>query len=158
MRIFDKLFGKRKPDSNNETPNQELRLEYNVMKNINLAKCEKHEKLELYKLVGNGIYQDLTDEDDAKYRMAISYELENDESNNQYPLEDILDRYLMHVSDFLENENVKGISRYKLELGGYLERMKEAQEIFGKKIYNQDFKDDDGKIRVKLIIESSQRK
>ena len=108
MGIFDRLFGKSKPDLTNQTSKPQLRLEYNVMKNINLEKCQKYENAELYMLIEHGIYQDLTDEDDAKYRMTISYELENDDSNNQYPLEDILDKYLMHVSDFLENENKNG--------------------------------------------------
>ena len=127
-----KLFGKNKPKSDKESSDQALRLEYNVMKNITLEKCEKYEDTEHYTLIENGIYQDLTDDDEAKYRMTLSYELENDERNNQYPLEDILDKYFMHVSDFLENENEKGTNRYKFELGGYLDRMKEAQEIFGK--------------------------
>ena len=152
MGLFDKLFGKNKPESNDESAKQELRLEYNVMKNITLEKCEKYENSEHYKLIGNGIYQDLKDDDDAKFRMTISYELENDNSNNQYPLEDILDKYLLHVSDFLENENKKDTNKFKLELGGYLDKMKDAQEIIGKKVYNQDFRDD-GQVRVKLVIE-----
>lgn len=153
MGLFDKLFGKNKPESDDESSKRELSLEYNVMKNITLEKCEKYDNPEHYSLIENGIYQDLMDDDDAKYRMTISYELENDDSNNQYPLEDILDKYLMYVSDFLENENEEGTTRHKLELGGYLDGMKEAQEIFGKKIYNQDFKGDDGQVRVKLVIE-----
>ena len=153
MGLFDKLFWKDKSESNKETPKQELRFEYNVMKNVTLETCNKYEDTSLYKLVENGIYEDLKDEDEARFRMTIKYELENDDSNNQYPLEDILDKYLMHVSDFLENENEKGTKRFKLELGGYLNNMKEAQNIIGKKIYNQDFKDDDGQVRVNLIIE-----
>ena len=151
MGLFDKLFGKNKAGSNDQSVKQELRLEYDVMKNIALEKCEKYENPEHYKLIENGIYQDLKDDDDAKFRMTISYELEDVDSDNQYPLEDILDKYLMHVSDFYENE--QPTNRFKIELGGYLDRMNEAQEILGKKVYNQDFIDDDGQVRVKLIIE-----
>lgn len=153
MGIFEKLFGNKKNEERNEPIKQELRLEYNVMKNITLEKISKHENIENYKLIENGIYEDLNDEDDEKFRMTISYELVNDESNNQFPLEDILDKYLMHVSDHMANENEKNSNKFKLELGGYFDNMKEAQEIIGKKVYNQDFIDDDGKIRVKLVID-----
>lgn len=152
MGIFDKLFGKNKSDIKKESTESELRLKYNVMKNIKLEKSEKYENAELFKLIENGIYLDLNEEEDIKYRMTISYELENDDSNNQYPLEDILDKYLMFVSDFLENENEYGSGRYKLELGGNLDKMEEAHVIFGKKIYHQDFLDDDGQVRVQLVI------
>ncbi|GGG09622.1 hypothetical protein GCM10011344_07780 [Dokdonia pacifica] len=149
MGIFDNLFGGNKKKS--EQPKPELRLEYNIMNNITLETCDKYSNQENYKLIENGIYKDLKDEDDANYRMTISYELDSD--NSQYPLEDILDKFYLHVSDFLESENDSDSNKVKQELGGTLDGIKNAQEIIGKKIYNQDFLDEDGQIRVNLKIE-----
>ena len=153
MGIFGNLFGQTGKKSSNSTDKQETQLEYNVMKNITLEKCQKYENSEQFKLIENGIYQDLSDADDAKYRMTISYELESDDSNNQYPLEDVLDKYYLHVSDFLESENKEESNKFKLELGGELEDIKKSLEIIGKKIFNRDYKDENGQVRVDLIIE-----
>lgn len=151
MGIFDKLFGSNKKDK--PSSNLEIRLEYNVMKNITLEKCQKYQNPEQFELIENGIYKDLNDDDDAKYRITISYELESDDSNNQYPLEDVLDKYYLHVSDFLESENYKESNKFKLELGGELEDVKKGLEIIGKKIFNRDFRDENGQVRVNLVIE-----
>ena len=91
MGLFSKLFGQTEKNSSDSKVEKELKLEFKVMKNITLEKCEKYENTGLYELVENGIYRDLKDEDDAKYRMTISYELESNETNGQYPLEDIFD-------------------------------------------------------------------
>ncbi len=130
-----------------------LKSKYNMMKNIKLEKSKKYDNSKNYQLVENGIYKDLNDKDDTPYRMMISYELESDNTNNQYPLEDILDKYLMYVSDFMESENIPKSSKFKIELGGYLEDMKKAKIIIGKKVYNRDIIDKDGKVRVELVIE-----
>ncbi len=121
------------------------------MSNITLETCEKYSNQQNYELIENSIYKDLKDEDDGNCRMTISYELDSD--NSQYPLEDILDKFYLYVSDFLESENNSNSNKIKIELGGTLEDIKKAQEIIGKKIYNQDFLDEDEQIRVNLKIE-----
>ena len=148
MGIFNKLFGSSKEE---EQSKPELRLEYNIMSNITLETCNKYSNQENYELIENGIYKDLKDEDDANCRMTISYELDSDDS--QYPLEDVLDKYYLHVSDFLESENDSNSNKVKQELGGTLDDIKNAQEIIGKKIYNQDFLDENGQVRVNLKFE-----
>ncbi len=154
MGLLSKLFGQMEKKNSDSSVEQELRLEYNVMKNISLEKYQKYENSEQFKLIENGIYQDLKDSDDTKYRMTISYDLEpENDTNNQYPLEDILDKYYLHVSDFLESENDSDPNNFKLELAGELGDLKNSQNIIGKKVYNKEFKSDDGQIRVKLIIE-----
>lgn len=153
MGIFDKLLGSKKQKTSDSSVKRELRMEYNVMKNISLEESAKYKNSEKYEFVENGIYKDLNDEDDAKYRMTISYELESDESINQYPLEDVLDKYLLHVSDFYESENSAESNKYKLELGGELDYIRKGQEIIGKKVFNRDFIGTDKQIRVNLIIE-----
>ncbi|WP_282043341.1 hypothetical protein [Winogradskyella flava] len=151
--LISNLFGQSVKKDSSSSTNKELRLEYSVMKNITLVKLKKYENQKRYKQVEDGIYMDLNDEDKAKYRMTLSYELENDETNNQYPLEDILDKYLMHVSDFLESRNKPNSNTYIFEFGGYLDKMIEAKEIIGKKVFNRDYRDEDGQIRVELVIE-----
>ena len=153
MGLFGNLFGQSEKKDSSSSANQEMRLEYNVMKNITLVKLKKYENQKRYKQVEDGIYMDLHDEHEAKYRMTLSYELEFDETNNQYPLEDILEKYLMHVSDFLESKNKPDSDKYIFEFGGYLDEMIEAKEIIGKKVFNRDFKAEDGEIRVQLVIE-----
>ena len=125
------------------------------MQYIQIGKCIKYENEERYRNIENGIYLDLKDHENTRYRMTISYELvnESERNNNQYPLEDILDKYLIYVSDFLEGENEKESNKFKYELGGELNDLKEAQEIIGKKVFNREFKDEEGRRRVKLMIE-----
>ncbi|WP_350287293.1 hypothetical protein [uncultured Croceitalea sp.] len=147
------MFAQSKKQDAQSSDTQELRLEFNVMKNISFAKNVKYDDHSKYRFIENGIYEDLNDDSGQKYRMTVSYELEFDETNNQYPLEDILDRYLMHVSDFLKSENGPSSNRYVLELAGYLDKMKEAKEIIGKRVFNREIKSKDGKIRVGLVIE-----
>ncbi|WP_051575583.1 hypothetical protein [Aquimarina atlantica] len=153
MGLFSNLFGQSGKKDSSSSANQELRMEYSVMKNIILVKLKKYENQKRYKQVEDGIYLDLNDEHEAKYRMTLSYELQSDETNNQYPLEDILDKYLMHVSDFLESKNKPNSNKFIFEFGGYLDKMIEAKEIIGKKVFNRDFRAEDGQIRVELVIE-----
>ncbi len=152
MGIFDKLFGNKKKSVSDSSLSQELRLEYNVMNNISLEKSNKYENSELYRFVETGIYQDLKDEDESSFRITLSYELESDDSNNQYPLDDVLNKYFLHVSDFYESENNPDSNKYKLELAGDLEDVKNLKEIIGKRIFNRDFLKN-GQVRVDLIIE-----
>ncbi|WP_452228640.1 MULTISPECIES: hypothetical protein [unclassified Lacinutrix] len=146
-------MGQTEKKNSEASNNQELQLEFNVMQNIALKKNKKYENEKQYELVENGIYRDLNSKEDAIYLMTISYQLELDETNNQYPLEDILDKYLIHVSDSMESENKPNTNTYTLELGGYLAELKKAKEIIGKKVFNREYKGRDGKIRVILVIE-----
>lgn len=153
MGFFSNLLGQSKSNDSHSSSPPELRLEYNVMKNISLVKLKKYENSKRYKLVEEGIYLDLKDKHEARYRMTLSYELESDQSNNQYPLEDILDKYLMHVSDFLESKNKPNTNKYIFEFGGYLDKMMKAKEIIEKKVFNRDFMGTDGKVYTDLVIE-----
>ena len=139
MGIFDKLFGIKKKSVSDSSLSQELRLEYNVMNNISLEKSNKYENSELYRFVETGIYQDLKDEDESSFRITLSYELESDYSNNQYPLDDVLNKYFLHVSDFYESENNPDSNKYKLELAGDLEDVKKLKRNNRKKNIQQRF-------------------
>lgn len=147
MGILKKLFKKTsKSDSEND-----LRTEFNLMSNISIFKCFKHENSINYEFIEEGVYKDLNDDDPAKFRIAISYELETNE-DKQYPLEDILNKYFLHVEDFLEDDNDSESNLFKLELGGELENVIEAKEIIGKRVFNRE-KIEAGKILIELVVE-----
>ncbi|WP_297333314.1 hypothetical protein [Flavobacterium sp.] len=120
------------------------------MRNIILLDLEKHKNQSQYKLVEKGIYQDLTDEDETNYRVAFSFELEDNE-DSQYPLEDILDKYCLYVSDFPDSEDNSG-NILKIEFGGEYRDIKKVTEIVGKHVYNKEY-EEGGETYVKLIIE-----
>ena len=62
--------------------------------------------------------------------MTISYDLEpENDTNNQYPLDDILDEFYLYVSNFLESENNSKTTKHKLELAGELESLKKIQHL-----------------------------
>lgn len=68
---------------------------------------------------------------------------------SQYPLEDILDKFCCHVSDFYEELNTEESQICYLEFAGMdLEDIKELRSIIGKHVYNKP----NGQY-VKLVIE-----
>lgn len=127
-----------------------LKLEYNVMNNITLENPGKYGNKKRYKFIENGIYLDLKEKDVFKYRMTISYTQGTGKINYQYPLEDILDKYLLYVSH--EFRTIK--NKFTIELGGDLDDIIKAKnEIIGKKVFNRDYLGEDKKIYTELVIE-----
>lgn len=119
------------------------------MKNINLIQPAKYAGNQGYQQVEEGIYRDLNDGDDTCYRVALTMELEDGE-DTQYPLEDLLDEYLLYVADFLPSQSPKVLN---LEFGGELENVRQAFALKGKRFYNAELKGEDGQTYVKLVIE-----
>lgn len=113
-----------------------------------------------YKCVEEGIYK--TDHaNGTMYVTSLSFvqEPEYDEGENasmisQYPLEDILDKYLCHVSDFYENLNVATSQECFIEFASFdLKSIEQLREIIGKHVYNKACTEEDGREYIKLIIE-----
>lgn len=122
------------------------------MQQIELKSSQKYEDNKLYKFIENNIFEELSDEEEERYRMTISYVLEpENDTDNQYPLEDILTQFNLYVSDFFETETGSNPNQFTLELDGALNDLKNCQQIIGKTVYNQEFKDEKGEIRVKLV-------
>lgn len=120
------------------------------MKNIRLETLEKYQGNANFQWIEGNIYKDLQED---HYVFALSYELEETE-DSQYPLEDILDKYFLHVSDFIDEDSFYSSVEVTLELGGDLDNVKEAiASIIGKRAYNQEFEDEKGEVRVRLVIE-----
>lgn len=116
-------------------------------KTHHIKRLSWHNLAASYEPVAEGIYQDLHDAEDTCYRMSISYQLESDD--DVYPLEDILDQFLLHVIDFYAN--VPQRTTHQRELAGALEDLIACREIVGKTAYNQDFSDQ-GVVRTRLVI------
>ena len=120
------------------------------MKNFRIIEVEKLKDSSSYQLIEEGIYNDLKDDGGfSTHRIAMSMELEDGE-NSQYPLEDILDKYYVHVEEFLQSQ-IENESRFIF--GGELDDVQNFKSITGKKAFNENFIDEEGQTRVKLIIE-----
>lgn len=119
------------------------------MKNIRLLKLDEYSDSSNYEKIEDGIYRDIKDNENTNFRIALLFELEDGDSE-QYPLEDILDKYYLYVSKFIDFENHQIL---KVELAGELTDIREVKSIIGKKIYNKAITENDGKTYINLIIE-----
>lgn len=119
------------------------------MKNIQQINLDKY-KDSKYELIENDIYKNVSED---LYVFAINYELEEEE-DSQYPLEDILDKFYLHVSDFIDEDAYDNSNIVNLELAGALKNVQDAvQSIIGKRVYNSEYTGEDGRTYVKLVIE-----
>ncbi|MDR0514284.1 MAG: hypothetical protein LBG81_03870 [Coriobacteriaceae bacterium] len=124
------------------------------MKDIKALYLEKYNDKDRFSEAGEGVFRDLQDTRDTCYRIALSYELEEGDSG-QYPLEDVLDKYYLYVSDFLgtDIDSLKPGDTVTLELGGEEDDVRKATALAGKRVYNTYYTKEDGKEYAKLVIE-----
>lgn len=109
-----------------------------------------------YRLVEEGIYQAPSDDGEELYVTSLSFvqepELEEGTSAadiSQYPLEDLLDRFYCHVSDFYEALNTADSQVCFLEFGADApEDIRGLRGVIGKHVFNREEGD-----YIKLIIE-----
>ena len=107
------------------------------MKDIRTLVLEKYNDPEKYEHIGNNIYKNLFD---GNYNIAFTCQLEYGEST-QYPLEDILDKYYVNCTGYIEEkfENNKHILNFELE-GSLLDNLENSEniqkisEIFAKRV------------------------
>jgi hypothetical protein len=118
------------------------------MKNIQILQLRGCAAKNGLQLVEPGIYRDTADGEDTNFRIAFSFDLEDGESS-QYPLEDILDKYYLYVSDVLSEAG----TRMEIELGGTLIDVRKAIGLAGKRAYNAEYVDEKGKTFIKLVVE-----
>jgi hypothetical protein len=100
------------------------------MQIIKYLTLEKHNDSAKYELVEDGIYKDLSDSEDTNHRIALSFSLEEGE-DSQYPIEDVLDKYYLYVSEFLSSDSGNILN---VELAGKLNDIREASSIIGKRV------------------------
>ena len=125
------------------------------MKEINNYDASKYDT-EAYKKLEEGIYVTMDEDDEELYVTSLSFvqepelgEGENAADISQYPLEDILDKFYCHISDFYEELNSEDSQVCYQEFGSPdLQDVQNLRSIIGKHVYNRE----EGEI-VKLIIE-----
>ena len=126
------------------------------MKNIRIFSNEKYNNQQ-YKKVKDGIYKYKAEDGQKYFCTAISFEQEpeyeegeNSAIISQYPLEDILDKFNVYVSDFFKELNNGESNICYYEFSGakkkYVVNLKKS--IVGKHVYNKETEDS-----VELIIE-----
>lgn len=124
------------------------------MKQIENYPAQKYES-DKYSFVEDGIYK-LEDDGEILYVTSLSFvqEPELEEGSHageisQYPLEDILDEFLCHISDFYEDLNTEQTQVCVQEFAAPdLEDIRRLRTIIGKHVYNKQVED-----YIKLIIE-----
>ena len=125
------------------------------MKQIDNYTAEKYTNGE-YQEVEANIYKIVDEDDDDLFVTSLSFiqepELKEGSSAadiSDYPLEDILDKFYCHVSDFYGELNTEDSQTCYLEFGSpEFEDVVNLRSIIGKHVYNQE----EGE-RVTLIIE-----
>lgn len=130
------------------------------MKNIHFVQQEKYNDTTKYRQVSDFIYESLHDAEDGlvsngDFVTCLSFTLEeelNELEERQYPLEDILNKYLAHVSDYFLDDEDSIEMILELCTADSLEKMQELVKIIGKRVYNKDV-EENGNTYEELIIE-----
>jgi len=119
------------------------------MKNIRAVILEKYKDDNQFEKLTDYIYKE---RGKSSYRITLRCELEPNE-DSQYPLDDVLDKYLLNVTDHIKEfqKKEKKILEFELESCHSLDEIKAVSEIVGKRVYNAD---DGGSVR--LVIEEEQ--
>ena len=112
----------------------------NDMKNIMNYRASKYVP-PLYDEVSSGVFKcahgfvtSLSFEQEPEYQEGASAE-----EISQYPLEDILDRFCVYVSDFYRELNVEGSPVCYLEFcANSAESIQQLRGIIGKHVYNKE--------------------
>jgi len=124
------------------------------MKNISAFKASKYSTNE-YELLEDDIYRC---GDVCVITLQFQQEPEMDEGTSsadisQYPLEDILDRFNVHISDFYDSENKCAKVKCCLEFASRkIENIRKLKSIIGKRVYNKVVTKN-GDDFVELVIE-----
>ena len=124
------------------------------MKNI-VSYIDVKYSSEAYTEIEKGIYKC---GDNTVTSLCFEQEPELDEGKDstdisQYPLEDILDKYNVFVSDFYKEKNAQATQKCYLEFCGKREEsIRGLRSIIGKHVYCKTIKDD-GSEYIELAIE-----
>lgn len=130
------------------------------MKNITIVGREEYQDITKFEKITDYIYKALFNTTDGLikegyYVTTISFTLEEelDElEDRQYPLEDLLDKYLAHVSEIVQDDEDSPIMILELSTNVWLDQMEELITINGKRIYNKEVQKE-GRTIIDLIIE-----
>ncbi len=116
------------------------------MKIIKALELDKYSDVERYTQQEEFIYKDATGgvagemgiAEGPAYCITLYTELENEE-DTQYPLEDILDKYLVNCTEVMEEKEEEGKRIYIFEVEGQdIERIKQIADLIGRRVYNYE--------------------
>ena len=124
------------------------------MRNIRVYSAAKYNSSP-YQEVSPGIYKH-----DKNYVTSLCFEQEPELGEgksaadiSQYPMEDILERFYVHISDFYPKLNTKKSTTCYIEFAGTkIDHIKSLLTIIGKRVYNKDIYKNGEEYTV-LIIE-----
>ncbi len=124
------------------------------MKNIELFLSDKYEDSS-YKQITEGIF-----EKKGAFFTSFSFDQEpeyeegsSSDNISQYPLEDLLDKYNVYVSDFYEELNDGSTNTCYLEFcASDIDDIEKIHEILGKHVFNKEI-EENGELVVDLVIE-----
>jgi len=125
------------------------------MKNIQNYAAPKYNNATKYTSIADGVY-----ECNGKFFTSLSFEQEPELGEgaspadiSQYPLEDVLEHFLVFISDFYEDKNEASEERCFLEFASRrLIDVRNLRTLIGRRAYNQRVTND-GKFYNELIIE-----
>ena len=125
------------------------------MKDIQNYHASKYDT-EAYKMLEEGIFETMDEDDEMLYVTSLSFVQEPEKGEgqhggdiSQYPIEDVLDKFYCHVSDFYDDLNNENSQVCYYEFGSPdLQDVQRLRSIIGKHVYNVE----EGE-SVKLIIE-----
>ncbi len=124
------------------------------MKQIENYNANKYNS-DMYSEIESGVYE-AKEDGKSFYVTSLSFvqEPEFNEGANanyitQYPLEDVLDKFYCHISDFFEELNTVGSQKCYQEFASPdLEDIRNLRSLIGKHVYNKEIEG-----YIKLIIE-----
>lgn len=148
------------------------------MKNISVYNAKKYDNSDKYTFVEENIYLFKNSYDSIEdgmyvygnmktsaiqpdyYVTSLSFEQEpllgegeSPQSISQYPLEDILDKFFLHISDFYHGINDDSDTLCYLEFASdSIDDIRSLLDIVGKHVYNKEY-ESDGKNYIELIID-----
>ncbi|MDR2686595.1 MAG: hypothetical protein LBB75_02495 [Oscillospiraceae bacterium] len=107
------------------------------MREIKHIHLEKYDDPARFKPIGGGAYRSLADDN---FKVALSFTLEEGE-NTQYPMEDIMDKYFVNATDFMEVVQENGATVFRIELetldddDDSLESIRTIAAMAGRRVY-----------------------
>lgn len=128
------------------------------MKNIAYHPAEKYRDAAQYAEVADGIHR--TQDDEGLYVTSLSFELEpeagegeNAETMDPDLIEDICDKFFVHVADFYDDLNSADSPTCYLEFGGTEQSdIEGVRSLIGKRAYHRS-ETRDGATYLELVIE-----
>lgn len=125
------------------------------MKEIRNYQAQKYKDETKYRKIEEGIYE-YRESEEVLYVTSLSFEQEEEygegafaDDISQYPLEDVLDEFYCHITDFYEDINLAESKTCYLEFASTEEvDIRSLRKIIGKHVYNKTV--DEGII---LVIE-----